>query len=123
MSKKIIKYEYLKKEEILRVRITGTLRQDPSLEFVKQIKGEMEIHDCWKSLIDFRKGELVINTTTTYYRPDQFREMDISYKNRVAFVVNTITADLRFFENVFANKGYYLFVFDDYKKAKAWLKG
>jgi len=117
-----IKYEYLKEEEVLRVRITGTLRQDPSLELVKQIKGEMEIHDCRKSLIDLRNGELIVNITTTYYRPHQFIELDISHKNRVAFVVNTINTNLRFFENVFANKGYYLFVFDDYKKAMAWLK-
>jgi len=118
-----IHYKYITKEEVLRVRITGTMQQVPSLEFPIQIKGEMEKYGCRKCLIDFRKGEMIFNTTTTYYRPDQFRELDVSFNNRVAFVVNTITTDLRFFENVCVNNGYNFFMFDDYKKAKAWLKG
>jgi len=117
-----IHYKYLTKEKVLHVELIGAYRQAPSLEFVRKIMEEMGEDRCRKCLVDFRKGELIVNKTITYYRPDQFKELDISYTNRVAFVVNTITADLQFYENVFVNRGYNFFMFDNFRKAMTWLK-
>ena len=116
------KIEHLVEENILSVKTKGQMDVPSANAMVKAIADAAIEHQCYVHLIDHREMDFTFSLTDYYDRPSINEKLGVSRKFKTAMVFAKLTADTKFMETVFRNRGYNLLHFTDIEKAKEWLK-
>ena len=116
--------EFDSANSICRVCVGGTIHGSKDADELKQFARDFFTeHGCRHFLFDMKQADIVIGTIEAFYTGSPQGEMAQSLRPfKVAAVVQEITEDLSFFENVAINRGFNVHVFDDIDKAIEWLK-
>jgi hypothetical protein len=118
----IIKSKFLGKDEILKIKVTGKYKAEPTNDRLKEIINLMDEHESVKCLLDYREGEFSPEAQTGINRPKQLENLGVVDDVKFACLFKKITDNERFFEKIHLNSGYKLGLFEDEKEAIAWLK-
>lgn len=117
-----IETNFLEKDEILKIKVTGKYKAEPTNDRLKEIINMMDDHQTVKCLLDYTEGEFSPEAKTGINRPKQLENLGVDDDVKFACLFKKITEDERFFEKVHLNSGYKLKLFEDENEAIAWLR-
>ncbi|MBI5943065.1 MAG: hypothetical protein HY864_01740 [Chloroflexi bacterium] len=106
----------LKTEGVLDIESANAMRRE-GWELIQQ-------HGHLRCLLDHSDAEgVTLSTLDIYNLPKRYAELNIPHNFRMAVVVSSgLLNDMKFFETVCLNNGYFVSVFFDKESALAWLK-
>lgn len=109
--------------EICRVYVIGTMHRPEDSLKMKRLAIKLNAdHGYFKFLFDLTKAEIVSSTMSIIESGTPSKELsDLLRPFKVAVLYRDITADALFFETVAVNRGYFVYAFDENKKAIEWL--
>ena len=116
-----LEYRYNTGTKLVEIIITGDYRPKITGESLKKIFDQIKDLDYGKILFDFRQANVLLNTITTYHRPQTFLKVGFARHIKYAYLFNAITDDIHFLETVMRNNGFEFHVFDNYDAAMKWL--
>ena len=116
--------EDLPDQEFLRLTIHGKYHAGSNQELIQTTKQEADARGYRKCLVDYRDAEVSMSVLEIVRRPKEFAEvgMERSFQSALVFDPAKVDIDLRFLENYFYNRSWYLRCFDDIEEALAWLR-
>ena len=119
----IVRWEiqFVPTEQILAVRITGTVKRGESDAMLKEAIQEAASHSCERFLLDYREAQALISVVDVYDRPASYGRLEIPRTARLAVLQSSDFTHGRFAEDVAHNRGYQLRFFDSPEPAIEWL--
>ena len=109
---------------IVEIKIQGAYRPSEGKEILVKTLEMVKAYDCPRTLADMREAQLKFSMQELYRVPNLVREVATNLglpPFRKALVVQELTSEVRFFENVMLNRGQNVQIFLDIEKAKTWL--
>ena len=112
------------KENILFVKIHGTMETLPHKALIKECLEVIERQNCRRCLIDSSEiASQNIGTFDIYSIPKLYTELGVPRNLHIAEVISkNDERDFHFYETVCRNNGYLVSVFFDVESALQWLK-
>jgi hypothetical protein len=113
----------LSDQRIVVIQTQGVADETSSLEMAKSLSQIMILYKSTRLLIDHSALHSVSGDTfKVYYRPQEFHEIGVPFKVRLAEVVLPAHKDhFGFLETVCRNRGFNFSIFDDRESAIQWL--
>jgi len=110
--------------QIIEIKIEGEYRPEEGKEVICEVLRMIQVHQCTRTLADMREAKVKFSLQDLFRIPNLLRDMSSNmnippYKR--AIVIKKQTSEMRFFENVMANRGQYVKIFFDMEEAQAWL--
>lgn len=110
--------------QIVEIKIIGVYRPTEGKEVLVKALEMVKAYDCPRTLADMREAQLKFSMQDLYQIPNLLREMTTNLDLpafRKALVVQEVTSEVRFFENVMLNRGQNVQIFLDIEDARTWL--
>lgn len=116
-----MEFEYFADKGIVFCRTNGLYKSENGMTLLIELFNWMNTYESKKCLIDHSNTEVVLNTTTSYDRPHDFKKLGFSSTACGAIIFKELNKDCYFYEDVCQNRGWNVKVFDNYEKAMNWL--
>ncbi len=112
-SEKII---FIKTNGVLEIKSADVMRSE-GVELIKK-------YNCMRCLLDHRDiSKDALATMDIYELPKRYAEIGIPRQFKIALIVpEQLETNLKFYETVCRNNGFFASIFVDYKSALDWLK-
>lgn len=112
-------------EDIIEVTFKGIIDIQTAKAALQDILGEVIRVQCFRVLTDLREANMALSVVEIFNLPKQLEEMSdqVNINARVIrrAIVTNQPKQMKFYEDIFSNRGYTAAVFDDPIKAKEWL--
>ena len=113
--------EYNADLKIISVTSSGEWTPDEDDRMLDELRRLSVAHGCISFLIDFRAAKIKFEFMSIFGRAGTYEKMHFSKDSRAALLVEKIGDDHAFYEDVCANRGFKIRVFDNYNKSIRWL--
>jgi len=117
-----LQFEFLEDEKILVIKGPKNYEISPdNTENLKRSIDKLIELNCYKCLIDHRNKNLIISTMGPFSRSKIYKEYKVDRSIKYAWLIDEITEDMKFYQNVLVNRRWQVQMFTDYDQAMAWL--
>lgn len=112
--------------QIIIIKYSGNIALADLKNGSREAAQQIVNHKCYKVLVDCRDINFELSTLEIYDLPETFsfvlNEFGLDLRKiKRALLVSQMKDDYEFVETVATNRGYWVKLFDDLKKAKKWL--
>lgn len=119
--------QHNEQEGIIVVTVRGDFDLPSAQAALKEVIATIVETQCFLMLSDLREANITISVLDIFTLPGMVEEISAKFGLNPRHVRRAIVTDqqmrMKFYENVFLNRGYPAVLFDDMEKAKAWLHG
>jgi hypothetical protein len=107
---------------VLLINVDGTLEKPLwQRQTLAALQEGVINHACYRALVDYRQARLRISGIDLYERPLFYEHIGIPYCARIALMYPPGQQDIATIQEVTADRGYNVKVFQDEKEAMVWL--